>query len=40
MGLLDFLKKIPTSNEIKGSLGEWLASAFAKTMLNNLILVL
>lgn len=38
MGLLDFLKKIPTLNEISGSLGEWLAKIYAKTMPDLLVL--
>ncbi len=28
MGLLDFLKKIPTLNEISGSFGEWMAKTY------------
>ncbi len=32
MGLLDLIKRIPTKNEIKGSLGEWLAKIYATTM--------
>ncbi len=32
MGIFDFIKKIPTQNEIKGSFGEWLAKIYSKTM--------
>lgn len=38
MGLFDFIKKIPTLNEISGSLGEWLAKIYAKTMPDLLVL--
>lgn len=32
MGILDFLKKIPTANEAKGSFGEWLAKTYSRTI--------
>ena len=38
MGLFDFIRKIPTANEMTGSLGEWLAKVFAKTMPGALVL--
>lgn len=38
MGLFSFIKNIPTRNEIKGSLGEWLANVYAKTMSESLVL--
>ena len=38
MGLLDFMKKIPTENEISGSLGEWLAKYYSKMMMDTLVL--
>lgn len=38
MGLFDFIKKIPTANEIKGSFGEWLAKVYAKTTPGALVL--
>ncbi len=38
MGLFDFIKKIPTLNEITGSFGEWLAKIFAKTLPGALVL--
>ena len=38
MGLFDFLKKIPTLNEIQGSLGEWAAKMYAKTIPDALVL--
>lgn len=38
MGLLDFLNKIPTLNEITGGFGEWMAKVFSKTMIDALVL--
>ena len=38
MGLFDFIKKIPTLNEIQGSFGEWAAKMYAKTMPDALVL--
>ena len=38
MGLFDFLKKIPTLNELQGSLGEWMAKLYATTMPDALVL--
>lgn len=38
MGLLSFLKNLPTQNEMKGSLGEWLAKTYAKSLPDTLIL--
>lgn len=38
MGLFDFLKKIPTLNEISGGFGEWLAKMYSKTMPGALVL--
>ena len=38
MGLLDFLKKVPTLNELTGSFGEQLAKYYAKTMTDALVL--
>lgn len=38
MGLFDFLKYIPTPNEMVGGLGEWLAKLYAKTMPGALVL--
>lgn len=38
MGLFDFLKKLPTLNEISGSFGEWMAKIYAKTMPDALVL--
>lgn len=38
MGLFDIFKKIPTLNEISGSLGEWLAKGYAKTFPDVLVL--
>ena len=31
MGLLDFIRKIPTANEMTGSLGEWMAKIYMNT---------
>lgn len=38
MGLFDFLKKIPTLNEINGGFGEWMAKTFSKTLPGALVL--
>lgn len=38
MGLFDFLKKIPTLNEISGGFGEWMAKFYAKTLPDALVL--
>ena len=38
MGLFDFLKKIPTLNEISGSFGEWMAKTYSKTIPGALVL--
>lgn len=38
MGLLDFLKKIPTLNEISGGFGEWMAKTYSKTIPSALVL--
>lgn len=38
MGLLDFLKKIPTLNEISGGFGEWMAKTYSKTIPGALVL--
>lgn len=38
MGLLDFLKKLPTKNELKGGFGEQLTKYYAKTMTDTLVL--
>ena len=38
MGLFDLLKKLPTLNELTGSLGEWLAKVYAKTLPGALVL--
>ena len=38
MGLLDFIKKLPTLNELTGSFGEWLAKMYAKTLPGALVL--
>ena len=38
MGLLDFLQKLPTENELKGSFGEWLTKHYSKIMTDALIL--
>ncbi|MBR3870459.1 MAG: NERD domain-containing protein [Clostridia bacterium] len=38
MGLFDFIKKIPTVNELKGSFGEWLSKIFSKTIPGALVL--
>lgn len=38
MGLLDFLKKIPTANELTGGFGEWLTKVYSKSMTDALVL--
>ena len=38
MGLLDFIKKLPTLNEIKGSYGELLVKYYSKAMYDSLVL--
>lgn len=38
MGLFDFLKKIPTLNEINGGFGEWMAKTYSKTIPGALVL--
>ncbi len=38
MGLFDFLKKIPTLNEISGGFGEWMAKTYSKTIPGALVL--
>lgn len=38
MGLFDFLKELPTLNELNGSFGEWLAKHYAKIMTDALVL--
>ncbi len=38
MGLLDFLKKIPTLSEISGGFGEWMAKTYSKTIPGALVL--
>lgn len=38
MGLFDFIKKLPTLNEITGSFGEWLAKMYATTLPGTLVL--
>ena len=38
MGLFDFIKQMPTQNELKGSFGEWLAKIYAKTFPGALVL--
>lgn len=38
MALFDFLKKIPTMNEITGSMGEYLAKIYSKTLPGALVL--
>lgn len=38
MAIFDFIKYIPTFNEINGSFGEWLAKIYAKTMPDALVL--
>lgn len=38
MGLFDLIKKIPTPDEITGSMGEWLAKIFSKTVTDALVI--
>ena len=38
MGIFDFIKKIPTLNEISGGFGEWMAKIYSKTMPSALVL--
>lgn len=38
MGILDFLNRIPTLNELTGSFGEWLAKVYSKTLPGALVL--
>lgn len=38
MGLFDFLKKIPTINEMTGGFGEWIAETYSKTIPGALVL--
>lgn len=38
MGLLSFFDKIPNTNEISGSLGEWMAKIYLKTLPGALVL--
>lgn len=38
MGLFDYLKKLPTLNEISGGFGEWLAKNYSKTLPGALVL--
>ena len=38
MGMFDFIKKIPTINELTGSFGEWLAKLYATTYPSILVL--
>lgn len=38
MGILDFIKKLPTLNEINGNIGEQLAKIFAKSFTDCLVL--
>lgn len=38
MGILDFLNRIPTLNELTGSFGEWLAKVYSKTLPRALVL--
>ena len=38
MGLFDFLNKIPTINELSGSIGEQIAKFYAKTIPGALVL--
>lgn len=38
MGLFSFLSKIPTLNEISGSMGEWMAKVYSKTLPGTLVL--
>ena len=38
MGLFDLIKKIPTPDEITGSMGEWMAKIFSKTVTDALVM--
>ena len=38
MGLFDFIKKLPTLNEISGGFGEWLVKTYSKTLPGALVL--
>lgn len=38
MGLFDFIKKLPSLNEINGSFGEWLAKMYSTTMPDALVI--
>lgn len=38
LGIFSFLNKIPTLNEISGSIGEWLAKLYSKTIPDALVL--
>ena len=38
MGFFDYLKKLPTLNEISGGFGEWLAKNYSKTLPGALVL--
>ena len=38
MGLFDFIKKMPTLNEISGGFGEWMAKTYSKTIPGALVL--
>lgn len=38
MGLFSFLNKIPNLNEISGSMGEWMAKVYSKTLPGSLVL--
>lgn len=38
MGLFDFIKKIPTLNEISGGFGEWMAKTYSNTIPGALVL--
>jgi hypothetical protein len=38
LSIFDFFKKIPTVNEIKGSMGEWMANVYSSTLPGALVL--
>lgn len=38
LGIFSFLNKIPTLNEISGSMGEWMAKIYSKTLPGALVL--
>ena len=38
MGVIDFLKRVPTKNELKGSFGEWMAQQYSKMFVDAPIL--